>query len=106
MRIEWDKNKFAGKNLFGFIGRTPLVELQKIPAENGVSNQILVKIEYLNPTGSLKDRIYYEMITKAIESGDLKPGMEILEASTGNAGIACAFVGGILGFSVTIVMPE
>ena len=106
MRIEWTKNKLAGKDLFGFIGRTPLVELQKIPAENEVSSHILVKIEYLNPTGSLKDRIYYEMITEAIESGDLESGVKILEASTGNAGIACAFVGGMLGFDVTIVMPE
>ena len=106
MNIEWDRNKLVGKSMSDFIGRTPLVELQKIPTRKGVTNKILTKIEYLNPTGSLKDRIYYEMITEAIESGDLKPGMEILEASTGNAGIACAFVGGMLGFNVTIVMPE
>ena len=106
MNIDWDRNKLAGKSLFDFIGRTPLVELQKIPAKNGLSNKILTKIEYLNPTGSLKDRIYYEMITDAIKSGDLKTRMEILEASTGNAGIACAFVGGMLGFNVTIVMPK
>jgi cysteine synthase A len=64
-----------------------------------------VKLEYMNPTGSLKDRIYYEMITKAVRRRDLKPGMEILEASTGNAGIACSFVGTTLGYKVTIVMP-
>lgn len=65
-----------------------------------------VKLELTNPTGSLKDRIYHEMITKAIERGDLKPGMEILEASTGNAGIACTFIGTTLGYQVTIVLPE
>jgi cysteine synthase len=58
----------------------------------------------MNPTGSLKDRIYYEMITRAIERHDLRPGMEILEASAGNAGIACAFVGTRLGYPVTIVV--
>jgi cysteine synthase A len=65
-----------------------------------------VKLELTNPTGSLKDRIYHEMITKAIERGELKPGMEILEASTGNAGIACTFIGTTLGYEVTIVLPE
>ena len=106
MNIDWEKNALARKNMFEFIGRTPMVELQKIPAQNNVSSQLLVKIEFMNPTGSLKDRIYHAMITKAIESGDLTPGRGVLEASTGNAGIACAFVGGMLGFPVTIVMPE
>ena len=106
MSIKWDGNKIAGETLLEFIGRTPLLKLQKIPKEESVDNEILVKLEYLNPTGSLKDRIYYEMLTKAIKNGELKPGMEILEASTGNAGISCAFVGELLGYKVTIVMPE
>ena len=106
MSIKWDGNKIAGETLLDFIGRTPLLKLQKIPKEEGVDNEILVKLEYFNPTGSLKDRIYYEMLTKAIKNGELKPGMEILEASTGNAGISCAFVGELLGYKVTIVMPE
>jgi len=88
------------------IGRTPLVRLRRIPPEERINAQILGKIEWYSPTGSLKDRIYYEMLTRAIERGDLKPGMEIIEASTGNAGIACTFVGGLLGYKVTIVMPE
>jgi cysteine synthase A len=106
MGVNWQRNKVVGESLLDFIGRTPLVKLRKIPSEEGVKGDILVKIEYMNPTGSLKDRIYYEMITKASESGQLRPGMEILEASTGNAGIACAFVGGMLGYKVTIVMPK
>lgn len=106
MNINWQRNKTAGESLLDFIGKTPLVKLRKIPSKEGVKSDVLVKIEYMNPTGSLKDRIYYEMITKAIESGQLKPEMEILEASTGNAGIACAFVGGMLGYKVTIVMPR
>jgi len=105
MVIKWDKNKEALDNLFQSIGGTPLVKLRKIPEAEGIDADILVKLEYVNPTGSLKDRIYLEMITKAIEAGDLKPGMEIIEASTGNAGIACTFVGEILGYKVTIVIP-
>jgi cysteine synthase A len=65
-----------------------------------------VKLESFNPSGSLKDRIYKEMITNATETGELKPGMEILEASTGNAGIACSFIGRLMGHKVTIVLPE
>jgi len=106
MGVDWDRNKNVVEDMFQVIGRTPLVKLRKIPKAEGVNADILGKVEYFNPTGSLKDRIYYEMITKAIEAEKLKPGMEIIEASTGNAGIACAFVGGKMGYKVTIVMPE
>lgn len=82
------------------------MRLNKIPREEGVDVEILCKLEWFSPTGSLKDRIYYEMLTSAVKRGDLKPGMEILETSTGNAGISCAFVGALLGYKVTIVMPE
>lgn len=91
--------------VFGTIGRTPLTSLTKIPVAERIKATVLVKLEYLNPTGSLKDRIYREMILNAIRRGELKTGMEILEASTGNAGISCAFVGAVLGYKVTIVMP-
>jgi cysteine synthase A len=103
-KIPWEARKSAADSIFQLIGMTPMYKLNRIRPKGG--NEILVKLEFFNPTGSLKDRIYYEMITKAIESGELKPGMEILEASTGNAGISCAFVGGMLGYKVTIVMPE
>lgn len=105
MAIDWNKRGKSADDVFQTIGQTPLVNLKKIPKLEGVKSTILVKLEYVNPTGSLKDRIYYEMITKAIERKDLKPNMEILEASTGNAGIACSFVGKTLGYKVTIVMP-
>ena len=106
MTTDWDRNKSLIEDIFQTIGRTPLVKLGKIPKAEGVKADVLAKLEYFNPTGSLKDRIYYEMIIKALESGELKPGMEILEASTGNAGISCAFVGRNLGYKVTIVMPS
>ncbi len=105
MSIGWNKSRRIAEGVFQTIGRTPLVKLRNMPPTEGVKANILVKLEYMNPTGSLKDRIYYEMITKAIERHDLRPGMEILEASTGNAGIACSFVGTTLGHKVTIVMP-
>jgi cysteine synthase A len=88
------------------IGNTPIVRLSKIPAEEKIKAEIFAKLEAFNPTESLKDRIYKEMILAAIGRGDLKPGMEILEASTGNAGIACAFIGTRMGYKVTVVMPE
>ncbi len=105
MSIGWNKPRRVAEGVFQTIGRTPLVSLRNIPRSEGVRARILVKLEYMNPTGSLKDRIYYEMITKAVERRDLRSGMEILEASTGNAGIACSFVGTTLGYKVTIVLP-
>ncbi|MEM4458511.1 MAG: cysteine synthase A [Candidatus Caldarchaeum sp.] len=96
----------TGEDILDLIGNTPLLRLRNIEKQHGVEAEIWAKLEFYNPSGSLKDRIYREMITRAIERGDLRPGMEILEVSTGNAGIACTFVGTHLGYRVTIVMPE
>ncbi|MFX1577789.1 MAG: PLP-dependent cysteine synthase family protein [Promethearchaeota archaeon] len=104
MPLNWDKYKHIQDNIFDLIGLTPLFRLPKISEKTGAN--ILGKIEWYSPTGSLKDRIYFAMIQEAIKRGELKPGMEILESSTGNAGIACAFVGRMLDYPVTIVMPE
>ena len=94
----------ATGEIFDCIGNTPLVEIASASEE--VPATIYGKLEYFNPTSSIKDRIYREMITEAEARGDLEPGMEIVECSTGNAGIACTFVGTHLGYDVTIVMPE
>jgi cysteine synthase A len=104
MAPEWDRNKTAASDVFEAIGNTPLVELTK--ASEDVDGTIYGKWESFNPSNSLKDRIYHEMITQAIERGDLTEDMEILETSTGNAGIACTFVGTRLGFDVNVIMPE
>ena len=98
----------AGKDtsILDIIGNTPTIRLSRIPAEEKIRAEIFAKLEAFNPTESLKDRIYREMILGAIGRGDLRPGMEILEASTGNAGIACTFIGTRMGYKVTIVMPE
>ncbi len=98
--IDWETRGKAAQNIFETIGLTPLVKLNRVT--KGIEADILVKLEWFSPTGSLKDRIYYWMITEAIKNRALKPGMEILESSTGNAGISCAFVGSILSYPVTI----
>lgn len=104
--MDWDRYKNVSEDIFELIGRTPLLKIKRIPKLEGCDFLLLGKIEWYSPTGSLKDRIYYHMIKKAIERGDLKPGMEILESSTGNAGISCAFVGRLFGYPVIIVMPK
>src|SRR5262252_716459 len=102
--LKWDNNRKRAKSILHTIGNTPLVRLNQITAE--VKPEILVKLEYFSPSGSLKDRIYLNMIEKAERRGDLKKGMTILECSTGNAGIACSFVAAVKGYSCIIVMPE
>lgn len=86
------------------IGNTPLVELD-LPWDLG-STHIYAKFEQLNPGGSIKDRPVLRMLAEAIISGNLKEGKTILDATSGNAGIAYAMVGAILGFPVELVMPE
>jgi cysteine synthase len=84
------------------IGNTPLIPLHF--REEGM--RILVKCEFLNPSGSIKDRLARHVITKAIETGELQPGQTILECSSGNTGIAMSMVGAACGFPVTIVISE
>lgn len=90
------------KNVLELIGDTPMVRLNKITGE--LHSQVLVKLEFLNPSGSLKDRIALEMINEAEKTGKLKPGYTIVETSTGNTGIALSFVGGVKGYKVVIYM--
>jgi cystathionine beta-synthase len=84
----WDVNRTYAKSILNTIGSTPLVRLNRVTG--GIKPEILVKLEYFSPSGSLKDRIYLNMIEKAERRGALKKGMTILECSTGNAGIACS----------------
>ena len=102
--MRWDANALAFENIFQAIGRTPMLKLRRV--SQGLKPDILVKMEYFNATGSVKDRIYHYMITQAIGRGELKEGMTILESSSGNSGIACAMVGALLGFPVVIVLPS
>lgn len=91
------------KDVLGLIGNTPLVKLRSVPHEGDA--EIFVKLEYLNPSGSLKDRIALEMIRRAEIKKELMPNYTIIEASTGNTGIALSFVGNRLGYKVAIYMP-
>jgi cysteine synthase A len=102
--LKWDRNRKSAKSILDVIGCTPMVRLNRVIGD--VQPRIYVKLEYFSPSGSLKDRIYLNMIEKAERRGDLKPGMTILECSTGNAGIACSFVAAVKGYPCIIVMPE
>ena len=91
-------------SVLDLIGNTPLVRLNKVTA--GLEAEVLAKLEYLNPSGSIKDRIALYMIENAEKRGDLKPGYRIVEASTGNTGIALSFVAAVKGYPMTVYMPK
>ena len=93
--LVWDAYARALPSMLEAVGRTPLVRLSRVGPE-GLS--LLAKIEWYGPTGSVKDRIYRHMIERAEERGDLRPGMTIMESTTGNAGIACSAVAAIKGY--------
>ena len=86
------------------VGNTPLVRLQRLPGET--DNQILVKLEGNNPAGSVKDRPALSMIRRAEERGELEPGATLIEATSGNTGIALAMAAAIKGYRMILVMPE
>ncbi|MBY0270863.1 MAG: cysteine synthase CysM [Burkholderiales bacterium] len=92
------------RTLEDFVGNTPLVKLQRMPGAS--SNTILVKLEGNNPAGSVKDRPALSMIRRAQERGTIKPGDTLIEATSGNTGIALAMVAAILGYRMVLVMPE
>ncbi|WP_347257274.1 cysteine synthase CysM [Methylocaldum sp.] len=87
-----------------FVGNTPLVRLQRLPGET--SNTILAKLEGDNPAGSVKDRPAISMIKRAEERGEIKPGDRLIEATSGNTGIALAMAAAIKGYRMTLIMPE
>ena len=88
------------------IGRTPLLELIHIEEAYGLKARILAKLEYLNPAGSVKDRVAKMMIEEAERTGRLRPGSVIIEPTSGNTGIGLAAVAAARGYRVIIVMPE
>ena len=96
MRI-YEDNSFS-------IGRTPLVRLNRVP--DGGKATLLVKVEGRNPAASVKCRIGASMIWDAEKRGTLKPGKELIEPTSGNTGIALAFVAAARGYSITLTMPE
>jgi len=91
-------------NIIDFVGNTPLVEIQKLNPNPGV--KIFAKLEGNNPGGSVKDRAALNMIRSAIERGDIKKGTKLIEATSGNTGIALAMIAGIYELEIELVMPS
>lgn len=87
-----------------FVGNTPLVRLQRLPGVT--TNKVLVKLEGNNPAGSVKDRPALSMISRAELRGDIKPGDTLIEATSGNTGIALAMVAAIKGYRMILIMPD
>ncbi len=103
MTTSWDAARLPVTSMLEAVGKTPIVRLRRVvPAEL----ELFAKVEWYGPTGSVKDRIYREMLARAEERGELRPGMTIIECSTGNAGIACSAAAAIKGYDCVIVMPE
>ena len=94
------------KGTLGLIGNTPLVEVTNIEKELGLEATILVKLEYFNPAGSVKDRIAKAMIEDAEEKGLLKEGSVIIEPTSGNTGIGLASIAAAKGYRIILTMPE
>ena len=94
------------KSALELIGKTPLVEVTNIEKELGLEAKVLVKLEYLNPAGSVKDRIAKHMIEVAEEKGLLKPGSVIIEPTSGNTGIGLAAIAAAKGSRTILTMPE
>ncbi len=92
------------KTLENFVGNTPLVKLKRLPGDT--TNVVLLKLEGNNPAGSVKDRPALSMITHAQERGEIKPGDTLIEATSGNTGIALAMAAAMMGYRMLLVMPE
>lgn len=93
-------------NLTELIGATPLLEVKNIEKSESLGARVIVKLEYFNPGGSVKDRIALAMIEAAEKSGELKPGSVIIEPTSGNTGIGLAWVSSVKGYRLILTMPE
>ena len=94
------------KGALELIGNTPLVEVENLEKELGLESKLLVKLEYFNPAGSVKDRIAKAMIEDAEEKGILKEGSVIIEPTSGNTGIGLASIAAVKGYRLILTMPE
>ena len=94
------------KQITDLIGRTPIVELNKFSANNGLTTPVIAKVEYFNPGGSVKDRIALAMVEAAEKSGRLQPGATIIESTSGNTGVGLALVAAVKGYRLILTMPE
>ena len=99
------KNEHIASSVTELIGKTPLLRASRFAAAAGISNAPLLKLEYLNPAGSVKDRAALKMIEDAEKAGKLKPGAVIVEPTSGNTGIGLAAVAAARGYRIIIVKP-
>lgn len=93
-------------NLTELVGKTPLVEVSRLAQARGAQAQVVVKVEYFNPGGSVKDRVALNMIRDAEDRGVLTPGATIIEPTSGNTGVGIAWVSRVKGYKAIIVMPD
>lgn len=100
------KNEHIASSVTELIGKTPLLRASRFAAAAGISNAPLLKLEYLNPAGSVKDRAALKMIEDAEKAGKLKPGAVIVEPTSGNTGIGLASIAAARGYRVVLTMPE
>lgn len=98
--------KKIAKQLTELVGNTPLLELSNYNKEKGLKARLIVKLEYFNPAGSVKDRVALAMIEEAEISGLLKPGATIIEPTSGNTGVGLAFVASAKGYKLILTMPD
>jgi cysteine synthase A len=94
------------KSLTELVGNTPLLELNKFSAKQGIDSPIIAKVESFNPGGSVKDRIALAMIEDAEQKGILQPGATIIEPTSGNTGVGLALVSAVKGYNLILTMPE
>ncbi|MFV0466396.1 MAG: cysteine synthase A [Lachnospiraceae bacterium] len=94
------------QGILGLVGNTPMIEAKNLEQEYGLKARLLLKLEYLNPSGSVKDRVAKSMIEKAESEGFLKEGSVIIEPTSGNTGIGLAAIAAVKGYKVILTMPE
>lgn len=105
--LEWKAMKNIVKSAIELVGNTPLMQIDRYNAAAGISGvTVLAKMEYLNPAGSVKDRVALSMIEDAEEKGILKPGATIIEPTSGNTGIGLAAVAAIKGYKTILTLPD
>src|SRR5437763_13760881 len=102
--VDWNRRARIAENILETTGITPMVRLRRVVGD--VKPTVVAKIEYFSPSGSVKDRILPFLVSEAERRGDLRPGMTIIEGTTGNTGIATSCVGAAKGYPVVIVMPD
>lgn len=93
-------------SIYEAVGHTPMVRMQRVPKDEGIQCEVLAKCEFMNPGGSVKDRIGVEMFLAAEKEGRIKPGEIIIEATSGNAGIGLAFMAACKGYKMVVTLPE